>query len=124
MIAYGKTVATAAGFIFGGPVGGVLAYGAAIAAEKAMELDEDEIIITDGMLAYLFACLGKVAVADGEISKDEEYNLSEILEGYNFDEEAKKLAYRYFDNSIEDSERTIEFYAKSIMRRSKETTIT
>jgi uncharacterized tellurite resistance protein B-like protein len=112
MIAYGKTVATAAGFILGGPVGGVLAYGAAIAAEKIMEPDEEEFIITNGMLAYLFACLGKVAVADGEISEDEEYNLDEILEDYNFDEEAIKLAYHYFDNSIEDSERTIEFYAK------------
>ena len=101
MIAYGKMVATAAGFIFGGPVGGVLAYGAAIAAEKIMEPDEEEFIITDGMLAYLFACLGKVAVADGELCEDEKYNLKEILECNDFDEEAKDLAYHYFDYSGE-----------------------
>ena len=40
MIAYGKTVATAAGFILGGPIGGVLAYGATVAIIKIMKQNE------------------------------------------------------------------------------------
>lgn len=40
MIAYGKTVASAAGFIPGGSVGGVLAYGATVAVIKIIKQDE------------------------------------------------------------------------------------
>jgi uncharacterized tellurite resistance protein B-like protein len=109
MKAFGKTLVSLAGFAVGGPIGAAAAYGVATAAGKLLEPDEDE-FPNEAQVAYLFSCLAKVAIADGELSDAEVDSLHELLEELEFDEEGKELAITYFQRSLDESGKSIEFY--------------
>ena len=72
-----------------GSPGAAVAYGATTAADKFLEPDEDEFSTNLAQVAYLFSCLGKVAIADDELGDAEIEVLEERLERLDFDKEGK-----------------------------------
>jgi S1-C subfamily serine protease len=64
-------------------------------------------------LASFFSCLGKVAIADGEVSDQEIDQLGEFLEGqFDFDKKGKKFALKKFKKASASRKHGIEHYAE------------
>ncbi len=105
---WGKTICTGIGAALLGPIGAGIGYAIGDALDSASEEPSDEDKIRLAFFAYFFACLAKIAKADGRVSEEEIAAVESIMkESLELDEDGRKIAIAIFKEA-KDSDTTFE----------------
>lgn len=105
---WGKTICTGIGAALLGPIGAGIGYAIGDALDSASEEPSDEDKLRMAFFAYFFACLAKIAKADGRVSEEEIAAVENIMkESLELDEDARKVAISIFKEA-KDSDTTFE----------------
>lgn len=105
---WGKTIGTGLGAVLLGPLGAGIGYAVGNVFDSALESPDSEDDFELYLFVHFFACLAKVAKADGKVSKEEIAIIELIMnERLGLDLEETKLAINVFKEA-KDSEVSFE----------------
>lgn len=107
---WGKTICTGIGAALLGPLGAGIGYAIGDAIDSSSEEPSDEDKLRLAFFVCFFACLAKIAKADGKVSEEEIAAIEVIMkENLELDEDARKMAIAIFKEA-KDSETSFEEY--------------
>ena len=106
---WGRAIFTSIGGVIGGPIGAGIGYWIGEGLDSSDEELSDEEKLKLAYFAYFFACLAKVAKADGRVSEEEIAAVEGIMEDLELNEDGRKIAISIFKEA-KDSDTSFEEY--------------